>query len=137
MVPQLFSEKPKGYSQQITDFRKSVSHRKFYTPIQQLITDNPWWVLTVSLSPLPPPFLPISYLFSPPSLLLYCTRLIITEKEVLIYFVNKAKVSTSLLQTWYNEITGLLSREQYILFLIKEIKQCYLQPKQIENNTFE
>ena len=24
-----FSEKPKGYSQQITNFRKSVSHRKF------------------------------------------------------------------------------------------------------------
>ena len=37
-----FSEKPKeGYSQQMTDFYKSVSHRKFYAPIQQLITDNP------------------------------------------------------------------------------------------------
>ena len=72
--PHEFSEKPKGYSQQITDFRKSVSHRKFYTPIQQLITDNPFWVLTVS-SPLPPPFLPTSYLLSPsiPTTILYKT----------------------------------------------------------------
>ena len=77
-----FSEKPTGYSQQIIDFRKSVSRRKFYTPIQQVITDNP---LSPPLLPphlLPPPPLP------PPSLLLYCTRLII-EKEILIHFLVK------------------------------------------------
>ena len=74
-----FSEKPKGYSQQITDFRKSVSHRKFYAPIQQLITDNP-------LSP--PPFLPTSYLPLPfPLLPYYCTvqDLLLRRKYLYIF----------------------------------------------------
>ena len=83
-----FSEKPKGYSQQITDFRKSVSRRKFYAPLSLTVSPIP------SSPPLAPPPLP------PPSLLLYCysPRLIITEKEIQIDF-NKAKVSTNLLQT--------------------------------------
>ena len=91
------SEKPKGYSQQITDFHKSVSHRRFYAPIQQLLTDNPLLVWCVPVfpnchsSPLPP-FLPTSYLPipSPSFLLLYCTRLI-TEKEILIHFFMKLR----------------------------------------------
>ena len=33
-------------------------------------------------------------------------------------FFNKANISTNLLQTWYNVLSGLLSREQYILFLM-------------------
>ena len=53
-----FSEKPKVYSEQITDFHKSVSHRKFYAPIQQLITDNPWSGVShcpLTVTPLPSP----------------------------------------------------------------------------------
>ena len=54
-----FQRSPKAsYSQQITNFRKSVSRRKFYTPIQQLITDNP--LLVCPTVPLAPPPLPSS-----------------------------------------------------------------------------
>ena len=82
----VFSEKPKGHSQQITDFCKSVSHRKFYASIQQLVTDNPLlvWCVPVSPNSPPPSYLPLP--LPPRSLLMYCTRLI-TEKDILIHLL--------------------------------------------------
>ena len=107
----------------ITNFRKSASHRKFYASIQQQITDNPW--SGVSHCPLAVTPLPSASPSSPPTSPSSSPSFLTTVLYKTYYwegiFFNEAKVSTNLLQTWYNVMTGLLSREQCILFNVKKV----------------
>ena len=65
--------------------------------------------LTVSPSPPLPPF-------PPPSLLLYCTRLIVTEKAIIIDFLMKLRFLPIYFKL--DVMTGLLFSEQYILVFV-------------------
>ena len=85
-----------------------------YTTIQQQIIPG---VCPPPLPHLLPP--------PPPTIVLYKTYYYREGNTNRLF--NKAKVPTNLLQTWYNVITGLLSKEQYILFNEAKVSTNLLQ----------